>query len=230
MHLPAARARASAVGTQGAVRHVMSPVCSRTPLIGGLDYREEVDQRGRGAMRWSPSMRTELAPFRFHGWLGNRKTQSFGWRYDFEDSSFTPAEPIPDWLRPGPRQGRCVRRPRPDDFVHVLLARYDPGAGIGWHRDRDVFEHVVGISLGTPATLRFRQRTSAVSVAPTSTWSRARPICCRARSAANGSTASHPAIRFASPSPSARFPKAVAASPPLADGTLRLRNGCAAHA
>ena len=48
----------------------------------------------------------------------------------------------------------------PNDFAHVLLARYDPGAGIGWHRDRDVFEKVVGISLGTPATLRFRQRTS----------------------------------------------------------------------
>ena len=40
---------------------------------------------------------------------------------------------------------------QPDDFVHVLLARYDPGAGIGWHRDRDVFEQVVGISLATPA-------------------------------------------------------------------------------
>jgi len=41
-----------------------------------------------------------------------------------------------------------------------LLARYDPGAGIGWHKDRDVFEQVVGVSLNTPATLRFRQRTA----------------------------------------------------------------------
>jgi alkylated DNA repair dioxygenase AlkB len=46
----------------------------------------------------------------------------------------------------------------PRDFVQVLLARYDPGAGIGWHRDRDVFDEVVGISLGSPATLRFRRR------------------------------------------------------------------------
>jgi alkylated DNA repair dioxygenase AlkB len=51
-------------------------------------------------------------------------------------------------------------RLQPDDFVHALLARYDPGAGIGWHRDRDVFEKVVGISLGTHATLRFRHRTA----------------------------------------------------------------------
>jgi alkylated DNA repair dioxygenase AlkB len=44
-------------------------------------------------------------------------------------------------------------------LIHVLLARYDSGAGIGWHRDRDVFDQVVGISLNTPATLRFRRRT-----------------------------------------------------------------------
>ncbi len=40
----------------------------------------------------------------------------------------------------------------------MLVARYDPGAGIGWHRDRDVFEQVVGISLAAPASLRFRRR------------------------------------------------------------------------
>jgi alkylated DNA repair dioxygenase AlkB len=46
----------------------------------------------------------------------------------------------------------------PDDLVQALLIRYDPGAGIGWHRDRSVFEHVIGISLGAPATMRFRRR------------------------------------------------------------------------
>ena len=38
------------------------------------------------------------------------------------------------------------------------MIRYDPGAGIGWHRDRPVFEHVVGISLGNACTMRFRRR------------------------------------------------------------------------
>ena len=36
-----------------------------------------------------------------------------------------------------------------------------PELGIGWHRDRDVFEQVVGVSLNTPAILRFRQRTES---------------------------------------------------------------------
>lgn len=38
------------------------------------------------------------------------------------------------------------------------MIRYDPGAGIGWHKDRPLFEHVVGISLGAPAALRLRRR------------------------------------------------------------------------
>ena len=74
-------------------------------------------------------------------------------------ASFSPTEPIPDWLDPFRAKAAAFAGLQPDDFVHVLLARYDPGAGIGWHRDRDVFEQVVGISLGTPAALRFRQRT-----------------------------------------------------------------------
>jgi DNA oxidative demethylase len=39
-----------------------------------------------------------------------------------------------------------------------LIIRYDPGAGIGWHRDRPMFEHVLGISLGAPVVMRFRRR------------------------------------------------------------------------
>ena len=128
------------------------------PLIEGLRYREDVISAGDERTLLARLGSLELAPFRFHGWLGNRRTQSFGWRYDFEDASFTPAEPIPDWLQPLREKAAAFSGLRPDEFVHVLLARYDPGAGIGWHRDRDVFEKVVGVSLGSAATLRFRRR------------------------------------------------------------------------
>jgi alkylated DNA repair dioxygenase AlkB len=128
------------------------------PLIAGLRYQEEVINNAEERALLKRLGGLELAPFRFHGWLGNRRTQSFGWRYDFEDASFTPSEPIPDWLQPVRERAALFAGLQPDDFVHALLARYDPGAGIGWHRDRDLFEKVVGISLSTPATLRFRQR------------------------------------------------------------------------
>lgn len=130
-----------------------------TPLIAGLDYRESLIAEDEERSLVDRVSALDLAPFRFHGWLGNRRTQSFGWRYDFEDSSFSRAEPIPDWLRPLREVAAAFAGVSPEDFVHVLVARYDPGAGIGWHRDRDVFEKVVGISLNTPATLRLRRRT-----------------------------------------------------------------------
>ena len=129
-----------------------------TPLIAGLRYENDVIGEAEEVALIEQLVAADLSPFRFHGWLGNRKTTSFGWRYDFDDASFSPTQPIPDWLEPLRKTAASFAGIRSDDFVHVLLARYDPGAGIGWHRDRDVFDQVVGISLGTPAVLRFRRR------------------------------------------------------------------------
>lgn len=128
------------------------------PLISGLSYGEEVISAEEEEALIDHLGATDLSPFRFHGFVGNRKTKSFGWRYDFDDASFTPTEPIPEWLTPVRSKAATFAGLQPENFVHSLLARYDPGAGIGWHRDRDVFEKVVGISLASPATLRFRRR------------------------------------------------------------------------
>ena len=130
-----------------------------TPFIAGLRYEQAVITEVEQQALLERLQALELAPFRFHGFLGNRRTQSFGWRYDFDDASFAPTQPIPEWLQPVRARAAAFAGLQPADFVHVLLARYDPGAGIGWHRDRDVFDQVVGISLNTAATLRFRQRT-----------------------------------------------------------------------
>ena len=146
------------------------------PLVAGLDYRDDFITTAEEAELLERLGSLELAPFRFHGWLGNRKTQSFGWRYDFDDASFRRAEPLPDWLLPLRGKAAAFAGVDPGDFVHVLLARYDPGAGIGWHRDRSVFDKVVGVSLASPAKLRFRRRTregfqrGSVQVAPRSAY------------------------------------------------------------
>ena len=146
------------------------------PLIEGLHYEEEVIDAVEGRDLHRQLGTVDLSPFRFHGWLGNRKTKSFGWRYDFDDASFTRGDPIPEWLLPIREKAAAFAHHPSDHFVHALIARYDPGAGIGWHRDRDVFEEVVGISLLTPATLRFRQRIATgfqrarLEVAPRSAY------------------------------------------------------------
>jgi alkylated DNA repair dioxygenase AlkB len=128
------------------------------PLIAGLEYRPEFITPVEEQELIGHVGEEDLSPFKFQGWTGKRLTRTYGWRYDFDDRSFAPSEPIPHWLEPLREKAAVFANIAPDEFVHALLVRYDPGAGIGWHRDRPVFETVVGISLGSPATLRFRRR------------------------------------------------------------------------
>ena len=128
------------------------------PVIAGLEYRRDFISAAEERALIDRLGTLDLSSFRFHGWLGNRKTQSFGWRYDFDDASFTRTEPIPNWLEPLRDRAAQFAQVAPQDIHHALVARYDPGAGIGWHKDRDVFDKVVGVSLNTRAVLRFRQR------------------------------------------------------------------------
>ena len=129
-----------------------------TAIVPGLALAENIVTPTEEAELIAHIDASELAPFRFQGWLGKRLTHSFGWRYDFDTARFAETEPLPEWLLPLRAQAAGFAGMAPEDFVHALLIRYDPGAGIGWHRDRPQFEHVVGISLGNPATLRLRRR------------------------------------------------------------------------
>ena len=40
----------------------------------------------------------------------------------------------------------------------MLVTKYGPGAGIGWHRDKEVFGEVIGVSLLSPCVLRLRRK------------------------------------------------------------------------
>jgi alkylated DNA repair dioxygenase AlkB len=131
------------------------------PVIAGLALRDAFITPAEHDALLGHIAAADLEPFRFHGWLGNRKTRTFGWRYDFDDASFAPTDPIPDWLHGLRDKAAEFAAVAGHEFAHVLLARYDPGAGIGWHRDRPQFDKVVGISLGAAAVMRFRQRTAS---------------------------------------------------------------------
>jgi alkylated DNA repair protein (DNA oxidative demethylase) len=128
------------------------------PALAGLAQAEAVVTESEEQALIASIDKVELSPFRFQGWLGRRLTASFGWRYDFDAASFERTDPIPEWLLPLRERAARFALLSPDELVQALLIRYDPGAGIGWHRDRPVFEHVIGISLGASATMRFRRR------------------------------------------------------------------------
>jgi alkylated DNA repair dioxygenase AlkB len=128
------------------------------PRLRGLASRPDFLSSQEEAELITRIDNAELSPFRFQQWTGKRLTHSFGWSYDFQTGQFTRTDPIPDWLQPIKARAAHFAGLGGDDLVQALLIRYDPGAGIGWHKDRPVFEHVVGISLGAPATMRFRRR------------------------------------------------------------------------
>jgi alkylated DNA repair dioxygenase AlkB len=109
-------------------------------------------------------------PFDFHGYLANRQVVSFGYRYDYGSRSVVEAAPFPAFLEPLRRKVAAVFGRPEAAFRQVLINEYQPGAGIGWHRDKAQFEEVVGVSLLAPCNLRFRRKAGAAS--GRQTWDR----------------------------------------------------------
>jgi len=100
-------------------------------------------------------------PFEFHGYTGHRQVVSFGWRYDFGRRSLDATTPIPDFLLPLRDKVAAFTGHAPGDFQQALVSLYEPGAAIGWHRDRPEFGQVAGVSLLTPCRFRLRRKAGA---------------------------------------------------------------------
>src|SRR5215213_7797924 len=96
--------------------------------------------------------------FEFQGFVGKRRVVSFGWRYDFNDRALQRADDIPPFLLPLRQRAATFAGLGPASLQHVLVTEYSPGAAIGWHRDKAVFDEVVGISLLSPCRFRFRRK------------------------------------------------------------------------
>lgn len=136
----------------------MTPDLFDAPALPGLSSKPDLVDAGEERTLIGLIDATDLQPFRFQGWTGHRLTTSFGWSYDFEVGRPREAPPIPEWLLPFRDRAADFAGLDPEALIQALLIRYDPGAGIGWHRDRPIYGDVVGISLGEPATMRFRRR------------------------------------------------------------------------
>lgn len=102
-----------------------------------------------------------LQEFDFHGFKGKRRVASYGWHYDFGARELQPATEIPAFLHPVRAMAAEFAGLRDADLPHVLVIEYAPGAAIGWHRDKDVFGDVIGISLRAPCTFRLRRKIGA---------------------------------------------------------------------
>jgi alkylated DNA repair dioxygenase AlkB len=124
----------------------------------GFAYCPEIISAGEETALAEEIAALPLEAFRFQGFVAKRRVMSYGWRYDFDRSRFEQTNPIPHFLLPLKVRAAAFAGLRPDDIAHALVTEYLPGTPIGWHRDRPVFEDVIGISLLSACTFRFRRK------------------------------------------------------------------------
>jgi alkylated DNA repair dioxygenase AlkB len=137
---------------------------SAPDLPEGMRYAPELVSFGeeRTLLEHLPGL--PFKEFEFHGFLGKRRTVSFGWHYDFNGGGLKQAGDLPDFLLPLRKRAATFAGLEPLALEHALLIEYRPGAGIGWHRDRPQFGDVIGISLLAPCTFRLRSKINTTWV------------------------------------------------------------------
>lgn len=122
----------------------------------------------------------ENLPFsevRMHGVTAKRQVVHFGWNYGYDSWQIVPTDSIPPWLCPIKERAAGLIAVPAEAIEEVLVTRYAPGAGIGWHRDAPLFGPlVVGLSLAGTCRMRFqrqigtRRSVAEIKLAPRSTY------------------------------------------------------------
>jgi alkylated DNA repair dioxygenase AlkB len=130
-------------------------------LPAGFSYRRHLIGQTEEQRLVQHIAAQNLSPFEFHGFFGKRRVVFFGWRYDFNGKGLQRGDDVPAFLMPVRELAASSFGLEPARFEQVLLTEYSPGAAIGWHKDRSVFGDVIGISLFSSCTFRFRKKAGA---------------------------------------------------------------------
>jgi alkylated DNA repair dioxygenase AlkB len=126
----------------------------------GFRYREDLITPSEHAELVHHIETLPLKEFEFHGYFGKRRTISFGWHYSFAEETLNRSESIPGFLLPVREKAAVFAGLAPDQLPHILVTEYSPGTPIGWHRDKAVFDDVIGISLLSECPFRLRRKTA----------------------------------------------------------------------
>jgi alkylated DNA repair dioxygenase AlkB len=125
-------------------------------LPRGLAYREDFLSADEERTLLSHIRSAPLQEAEYRQFTARRRTVNYGSSYDFTHQQSQPAPPIPEFLwELRTKVARWVGI-APEDFAQALIAEYQPGTPLGWHRDVPDFEIVSGVSLAGAARMRFR--------------------------------------------------------------------------
>lgn len=137
------------------------------PLLpDGMRYAEEFLTRDEEAALVAMVERLPLANMRYQQYTAKRRVVSYGGQYDFGAQELRRADPLPDWLEPLRARAGEWAGIAPEHFTQALVAEYQPGTPLGWHRDVPDFEDVVGVSLLDQAVMRLRPYPHVVGSKP----------------------------------------------------------------
>jgi alkylated DNA repair dioxygenase AlkB len=125
-------------------------------MISGFDYRPGFLSETESAQLLETIRALPLRQALYKQFTARRRVAHFGGRYDFSNNELLDAEAIPRELLPVRERIAALAGLRPEDFTHAMVAEYQPGVQLGWHRDVPDFELIAGISLGSTARLQFR--------------------------------------------------------------------------
>ena len=130
---------------------------SAEPEPRGFRYRDEIITEVQQVALVESLRQLDLKPVDFHGHLGNRRVTSFGLKYDYSRRIVEPAGEMPTFLEELPTLVADFAGTDPSAFRQIGVSEYRAGAGIGWHKDKQDFGIIVGVSLLTSAIMRFRK-------------------------------------------------------------------------
>lgn len=135
---------------------MQSDLFAVSALPEGMQYRLDFISVAEEAQLIEVIRALPLTEAKYHQYTARRRTISFGASYDFSHHRATPAPELPQslhWLRDTAAQWAELA---PQEIVQALIAEYQIGTPLGWHRDVPDYEVIVGISLAGPARLRMR--------------------------------------------------------------------------
>lgn len=126
-------------------------------LPGGLLYREDFLSTDEEEILITYLENLPLEhPLYEDKYQAKRRIMSFGWGFNFRSQKLIPGPPLPRFLHPLQRKiAKWLDIPA-GHVVEALVTEYTEGAAIGWHRDNETFDSIIGISLAGPCTIRFR--------------------------------------------------------------------------
>src|SRR5437773_2525251 len=124
-------------------QHQLDLFDAKPAFLEGFVYRDSLICEDEQRDLLKQIERLPFQDFRFHGFTGNRRVVSFGWRYDFEGGELQKSDDIPAFLSALRTRAASFAALDASSFQHVLVTEYAPGAGIGWHVDKPVFDEVV---------------------------------------------------------------------------------------